>query len=245
MGWRNPFRIEIDPDTDDIWVADYSPDARTANPDRGPAGHGKWAVVDEPSNYGWPYCATAELPYNDFDFATRTSGPKFNCDAPVNDSIHNTGLRELPPVEQPEVWYSYGLSSEFPELETGGIGPMAGPAYQFDKKATKGRNPVAWPKRYDDTPLFYEWTRDYIKGFHLDDGDDRRDRGRRPRHRHRQPDGHGVRPRRRALRAGVRRRLLRGEPRRAALPDRLRRRGRQPQPGPGDRGRADGRQGAR
>ena len=48
---------------------------------------------------------------------------------------------------------------------------MAGPAYQFDKKATKGRNPVAWPKRYDDTPLFYEWTRDYIKGFHLDDGD--------------------------------------------------------------------------
>ena len=48
---------------------------------------------------------------------------------------------------------------------------MAGPAYQFDKKATKGRNPVAWPKRYDDTPLFYEWTRDYIKGFHVD-GDD-------------------------------------------------------------------------
>ena len=157
---------------------------------------------------------------------------------------NNTGLRELPPVEQPEVWYSYGLSSEFPELETGGIGPMAGPAYQFDKKATKGRNPVAWPKRYDNTPLFYEWTRDYIKGFHVDDGDGRRDRGRRPRHRDRQPDGHGVRPRRRALRAGVRRRLLRREPRRPALPDRLHRPGRQPQPGPGDRGRADGRQGA-
>jgi cytochrome c len=169
MGWRNPFRIEIDPDTDDLWVADYSPDARTANPDRGPAGHGKWAVVDEPGNYGWPYCATAELPYNDFDFATRTSGPKFDCDAPVNDSVHNTGLRELPPVEQPEVWYTYGASAEFPELETGGIGPMAGPAYQYDRKATRGRNPVAWPKRYDDTPLFYEWTRDYIKAIHVDD----------------------------------------------------------------------------
>ena len=86
MGWRNPFRIEIDPDTDDLWVADYSPDARAANPDRGPAGHGKWAVVDKPSNYGWPYCATAELPYVDYDFATGTSGPKFNCAAPVNDS---------------------------------------------------------------------------------------------------------------------------------------------------------------
>jgi cytochrome c len=171
MGWRNPFRIEIDPDTDDLWVADYSPDARAADPDRGPAGHGKWAVVDEPGNYGWPYCATAELPYNDFDFATRTSGPTFDCDAPVNDSVHNTGLRELPPVEQPEVWYTYGESEEFPELETGGIGPMAGPAYQYDRKATRGRNPVAWPKRYDDTPLFYEWTRDYIKGLHVDEGE--------------------------------------------------------------------------
>ncbi|MFC7359263.1 PQQ-dependent sugar dehydrogenase [Nocardioides astragali] len=171
MGWRNPFRIEIDPDTDDLWVADYSPDARTANPDRGPAGHGKWAVVDEPGNYGWPYCATAELPYNDYDFETGTSGPKFDCAAPVNESPHNTGLRELPPVEQPEIWYTYGLSEEFPDLGTGGIGPMAGPAYQFDRRATTGKNPVAWPERYDDTPLFYEWTRDWVKGIHVDDGE--------------------------------------------------------------------------
>lgn len=171
MGWRNPFRIEIDPDTDDLWVADYSPDARTANPDRGPAGHGKWAVVDEPGNYGWPYCATAELPYNDYDFETGASGPKFDCAAPVNESPHNTGLRELPPVEQPEIWYTYGLSEEFPELGTGGIGPMAGPAYQFDRRATTGKNPVAWPERYDDAPLFYEWTRDWVKGIHVDDGE--------------------------------------------------------------------------
>ncbi len=171
MGWRNPFRIEIDPDTDDLWVADYSPDAGVADPDRGPAGHGKWAVVDKPSNYGWPYCATAELPYNDYDFATETSGPKFDCAAPVNDSPRNTGLRELPAVEQPEIWYSYGLSDEFPELGTGGIGPMAGPAYQFDKRDTRGRNPVAWPERYDDTPLFYEWTRDWVKGIHVDGGE--------------------------------------------------------------------------
>ena len=74
MGWRNPFRIEIDPDTDDIYVADYSPDAgdgqpRTAAPPATASGRS----MDKPGNYGWPYCATAELPYNDFDFATRTS----------------------------------------------------------------------------------------------------------------------------------------------------------------------------
>ncbi|WP_210649830.1 PQQ-dependent sugar dehydrogenase [Nocardioides sp. SYSU D00065] len=167
MGWRNPFRIEIDPDTDDLWVADYSPDAKKPKAGRGPAGHGKWAVVDEPGNYGWPYCATARLPYNDYNFATDKSGRRFDCSAPVNTSVHNTGKRKLPPVTQPEVWYTYDKSARFPGLEKGGIGPMAGPAYQYDRKDTRGRNAVAWPKRYDNTPLFYEWTRDYIKGFHV------------------------------------------------------------------------------
>ena len=168
MGLRNPFRIEYNLEEGELYVADYSPDARTANPNRGPAGQGKWMVVTEPGNYGWPYCATAELPYVDYDFATGQSGETFDCDNPVNESPHNTGLTELPPVTQPQVWYSYTLSPEFPELETGGIGPMAGPAYQFDRKATKGRNPTAWPEYFDNQPLFYEWTRDYIKEFRLD-----------------------------------------------------------------------------
>ena len=50
--------------------ADYSPDANEPDPARGPAGHGKWTAITEPGNYGWPYCATAELPYVDYDFAT-------------------------------------------------------------------------------------------------------------------------------------------------------------------------------
>ena len=41
-------------------------------------------------------------------------------------------------MTQPDGWYSYAASAEVPELETGGIGPMAGPAYQFDAKAAKG-----------------------------------------------------------------------------------------------------------
>jgi cytochrome c len=183
MGLRNPFRIEINRETDEIYVADYSPDARNPNPARGPSGHGKWTIVREPGNYGWPYCATAELPYVDYDFATGQSGAPFNCDAPVNESPHNTGLRQLPPVTQPDVWYTYSLSAEFPELGStppGGIGPMAGPAYDLD--AVRGaddddddddggggwRNTGAWPAYFDGVPLFYEWTRDYIKEFRLD-----------------------------------------------------------------------------
>jgi len=166
MGFRNPFRIEINAVNDEIYVGDYSPDSQVADPERGPAGQGKWTIVREPGNYGWPYCATPEMPYVDYDFATDESGATFDCANPVNESPHNTGLTELPPVSQPDVWYSYGPSAEFPELGTGGIGPMAGPAYVFDPDRAE---PPAWPQYYDGVPLFYEWTRDYIKEFRLND----------------------------------------------------------------------------
>ncbi|WP_336207244.1 PQQ-dependent sugar dehydrogenase [Nonomuraea sp. LPB2021202275-12-8] len=168
MGLRNPFRIELNRSNGDLYVADYSPDEDEADPARGPAGTGKWMVVRKAGNYGWPYCATARLPYRDYDFATGASGPAFDCAAPVNESPRNTGLRRLPPVTQPQVWYSYAPSAEFPELGTGGIGPMAGPAYDFDPRNTRGRATVAWPDYYDGVPLFYEWTRDYVKAFHRD-----------------------------------------------------------------------------
>jgi glucose/arabinose dehydrogenase len=165
MGLRNPFRFSVNRETGEIYLADYSPDAQQPNPLRGPAGQGKWAVIRSPGNYGWPYCATAELPYVDYDFATGVSGAPFDCANPVNESPHNTGLRELPPVAQPDVWYSYGLSANFPELGTGGIGPMGGPAYDYDSKS---KSVNRWPVYYDGVPLFFEWTRDYVKEFRLD-----------------------------------------------------------------------------
>jgi len=166
MGLRNPFRIEINHENDDLYVADYSPDNQNANPLRGPAGQGKWTILREPGNYGWPYCATDQLPYVDYDFATGVSGATFDCAHPVNESPHNTGLTQLPAVQHPNVWYSYTQSAAFPQLGTGGIGPMAGPAYVFDPAKA---SPPAWPAYYDGVPLFYEWTRDYIKEFRLND----------------------------------------------------------------------------
>ncbi|MEU4557851.1 PQQ-dependent sugar dehydrogenase [Actinoplanes sp. NPDC023936] len=165
MGLRNPFRFTVDPDTNVVYMADYSPDAQAANPARGPAGHGRWMAIDKPANYGWPYCVQPDMPYVDYDFATGVSGAPFNCAAPVNESPNNTGLRNLPPVERAEVAYSYGASAQWPELGTGGIGPMGGPAYDYDKRL---RSPIKWPETFDGLPLFAEWTRDYVKAFHLD-----------------------------------------------------------------------------
>ncbi|HET8756538.1 MAG TPA: PKD domain-containing protein, partial [Solirubrobacteraceae bacterium] len=169
MGLRNPFRIAVNRTNDDLYVGDYSPDAGRPDPERGPDGKGKWLIARGPGNYGWPLCATDELPYQDWDFATETSSGPFDCDHPVNDSPYNTGLEDLPPVKHPDVWYGYGASAQFPELGTGGIGPMAGPAYDYDKRSNSR---IKWPQYYDNVPLFYEWTRDYIKEMRLDQSGD-------------------------------------------------------------------------
>ena len=174
MGLRNPFRIEYNQVEGELYVADYSPDARNPDPLRGPAGHGKWFVATEPGNYGWPYCATDQLPYADWDFGLprdEQSGEFFDCDALVNESPHNDGLVDLPPVVQPQIAYSYSEAEGVAgRLLEGGIGPMAGPAYQVDERLARNRSfrNTAWPAYYDNVPLFYEWTRDYIKEFRLD-----------------------------------------------------------------------------
>lgn len=163
MGFRNPFRFSVEPDGT-VFLADYGPDAGSANPNRGPAGYVEWQIIREPGNYGWPYCHANNIAYNDFDFATNTSGAKFDCQAPVNTSPNNTGLTTLPASIPSDVHYTYGASAEFPQLGSGSGSPMAGPAYHFDPDLESDRK---WPKYFDGTPLFYEWGRNYIKEFPL------------------------------------------------------------------------------
>jgi cytochrome c len=170
MGLRNPFRFSVNRTNGDLYLGDYSPDADAPDPDRGPQGTGRWMLIRKPGNYGWPFCASPDLPYVDYDFGTETSGEEFNCDRPVNNSRNNTGRRRLPQVVPPTVWYSYPEADYgiFPELgeQLGGdgIGPMGGPAYQPSKK---NKSPLRWPKMFRGHPLFYEWTRDYVKLFEL------------------------------------------------------------------------------
>src|SRR5690606_7074794 len=74
MGLRNPFRITVDPETNAVMVADYGPDARVADPNRGPEGLVEYIRMTEPGNHGWPYCHGYNRPYVDYDFATGESG---------------------------------------------------------------------------------------------------------------------------------------------------------------------------
>lgn len=163
MGLRNPFRIAVDQATGWLFIGDYGPDARTADPRRGPSARVEWNLVKVAGNYGWPFCIGANLPFTDYNFATGVSGVKFSCAAPLNRSPNNTGLPRLPTARAAAVRYSYGTSSVFPELGNGCACPMAGPVYDYDPLGTEGK----FPAYFDGTPLFYDWGRNFIKEFRL------------------------------------------------------------------------------
>ncbi|MFE7393413.1 ThuA domain-containing protein [Streptomyces sp. NPDC057582] len=164
MGFRNPFRIGLDPKTGSPMVADYGPDAGSASATRGPQNTVEWNLITKPGNYGWPYCTGNNSAYIDYDFAAKTSGSAFNCAAPVNNSPNNTGLTNLPAATAATVWYHYNADAQnFPELSGGA--PMAGPVYRYDPDL---QSDVKWPGYWDGKAIFAEWNSSKMFSFQLD-----------------------------------------------------------------------------
>src|SRR4051794_37312814 len=160
MGLRNPFRFTVDPETGWVLMGDYGPDASTTNPNRGPQGSVEYNVMTKAGNYGWPYCIRDNVPYNDYNFATGVSGPKFNCAAPVNDSPNNTGLTNLPPAKPAVMWMGYTETDpRHPGLGAGGA-PAGGPRYKYDPSLDSD---VKSPAFYDGKWFIGEWNNGWIK----------------------------------------------------------------------------------
>ncbi|MFC9627928.1 PQQ-dependent sugar dehydrogenase [Streptomyces mirabilis] len=157
MGFRNPFRFSVDKATGIVYVGDYGPDAGAADPARGPGGQVEFARVTGPGNFGWPYCTGKNDAYVDYDFATKTSGAAFDCNAPKNTSPHNTGLTDLPPAQP--AWIPYDGAS-VPEFGSGSESPMGGPVYHYDALLD---SPVKFPQAYDGNFFAGEFGRRWIK----------------------------------------------------------------------------------
>ncbi|MFJ8849168.1 ThuA domain-containing protein [Streptomyces sp. NPDC102437] len=165
MGFRNPFRFTVDPKTGYVHASDYGPDRGLPTTDRGPEGLVEYNVIKKAGNFGWPFCHGNNQAYAPYNPDNKEVGPKFDCANPVNPSPNNTGLTHLPPIQQPEIWYGYGASEEFPEVGSGGSAPMSGPVYHYD-----GKNPstTKFPAYFEGASFFYEWSRNYVKEFRFD-----------------------------------------------------------------------------
>ncbi|MFJ4576252.1 ThuA domain-containing protein [Streptomyces sp. NPDC088846] len=165
MGFRNPFRFTVDPKTGYVHASDYGPDRGLPTTDRGPEGLVEYNVIKKPGNFGWPFCHGNNQAYAPYNPDTKEVGPKFDCAGPVNPSPNNTGLTELPPVQQPEIWYGYGDSKEFPEVGSGGSAPMSGPVYHYD---AKNPSTTKFPAYFEGASFFYEWSRNFVKEVRFD-----------------------------------------------------------------------------
>jgi len=167
MGFRNPFRMNVDKANGVVYIGDYGPDSGSTNANRGPNGQVEFDRIASPGYYGWPYCTgtnTTTETYNEWNFATNSTGPKYNCaGGATNNSFRNTGLTTLPPARP--AWIRYGGDAGSPpEFGGGSESPMAGPIYHFN-----AANPstTKFPAGFEGQFFAGEFGRRYIKPIHV------------------------------------------------------------------------------
>ncbi len=163
MGFRNPFRISVDKATGVVYVGDYGPDAGSTSATRGPSGQVEFNRVTAPGNFGWPYCTganTSTETYNEWNFATNATGPKYNCSGgPTNNSFRNTGLTTLPAAQPAWIRYA-GDAGSPPEFGGGSESPMAGPVYRY---SASNPSTTKFPQAFDGQFFAGEFGRGWIK----------------------------------------------------------------------------------
>jgi cytochrome c len=166
MGNRNPWRMTIDSKTGWLYWGEVGPDGSVDSASRGPMAYDEFNLAKQAGNYGWPYFVADNKAYNDYDFATKRSGEKFNPVHPVNNSPNNKGLTDLPPATPAMIWYPYAASTEFPELQTGGRSATGGPIYH----RSDFRNPSRpYPQYYEGKWFVTDWVRGWIMAVTLND----------------------------------------------------------------------------
>ena len=170
MGMRNPFRYAVNRTNGDVYLGDYSPDAQEADPERGPEGTGRWMLIRRRGQLRLAVLHHARPAIRRLRLHARRGAVRRGVQLQRADQRLGQQHRLAPAAAGgwPEVWYSYNTGQDlFPELfnpASNGIGPMGGPAMQFDADIS---SPFRWPRVFSGHPLFYEWTRDYAKVFEL------------------------------------------------------------------------------
>ncbi|WP_411275482.1 ThuA domain-containing protein [Daejeonella sp.] len=159
MGNRNPYRISVDSKTNFLYWGEVGPDAGADSPERGSRGYDEVNQARKAGFFGWPYFVGNNYAYRSFDYKTGVSGELFDKAKPVNNSVNNTGIKELPAVSPAFIWYPYAESKEFPQVGSGGRNAEAGPIYHSELFPTETR----YPDYYNNKLFIYDWIRGWIK----------------------------------------------------------------------------------
>lgn len=165
MGCRNPYRMSVDQETSIVYWGEIGPDAGNDGT-HGPRGYDEINQAKKAGNFGWPYFVGDSKPYPEYDFVNKILGALYNPEAPVNASVNNTGLKDLPPAQKAMIWYPYAKSDEFPDVGTGGRSALAGPVYHFNKDL---KSNTKFPEYFDKSLFIYDWMRNWVFAVRLDE----------------------------------------------------------------------------
>ena len=168
MGTRNPYRISVDQKTGYVYWGEVGPDSDTTIESRGPKGYDEINQAKKPGFFGWPLVIGNNYPYHEYDYSTGKPGMLIDPAKPLNNSRNNTGVRELPPAQPAFIWYPYGASHDFPQLNSGGRTAMAGPVFYSDMFPESTR----LPDYYNGKLFIYEFMRGWIKAVSLTENGD-------------------------------------------------------------------------
>ncbi len=164
MGCRNPWRMSVDQKTGYVYWGEVGPDAGDDGP-RGPRGYDEINQAKKAGNFGWPYFVGNNFAYAGYDYTTKTVGPLFDPQHPVNEGPNNTGLRDLPPAVPALIYWPYRQPREFAEMGEGGRTACAGPVYYCGASV---RETNGFPQYFNRCLLFWDWERPALKWARLD-----------------------------------------------------------------------------
>ena len=143
LGFKQPFRGSVHPDTGVFYVGDVGPDATQDDPNRGPAGREEINVVPfgGGTNHGWPRCIADNKPYMDYNYETGESKGPLDCSKMTGSVIH---YQKQDPEDWPVV--GAGLNTSVPAV----VYP------------TKPKGALALPDRFAGKLMFGDYHRGFL-----------------------------------------------------------------------------------
>ena len=165
MGHRNAWRVSIDSKTGYMYWGEVGPDARE-DTELGPRGYDELNQAKGPGFFGWPYFIGENhaFPYYDYEL-DKPMEPK-DPNKPMNTSVNNTGLQELPSAQPAFISYPYGVSEKFPEVGSGGRSATGGPIY---RKADFKDAARPFPAYFEGKWIAADLARGWVMAIEIDD----------------------------------------------------------------------------
>ena len=158
MGDRNPWRPSFDTKTGWLYWGEVGPDANEDSKTTR-MGMDEFNQARGPGYFGWPYFIGENVGYPMYNYLNDSVGSPQDPTKPVNHSVNNTGITELPPAQPAFISYPYRNSEKYPLVGSGGRCAVGGPIYR-KSNFTAAKRP--WPSYYEGKWIVADLSRGWI-----------------------------------------------------------------------------------